>query len=87
MIPKEGKILVDFWAQWCGPCKAMKPTLEKYKESSKVPLLEINVDEENEIAQKYGIRSIPCFVVIEDGKEIARKIGMQSLDQLVELTK
>jgi len=87
MIPEKGKVLVDFWAQWCGPCKAMKPTLEKYKESSKVPLVEINVDEENEIAQKYGIRSIPCFVVIEDGKEIARKIGMQNIDQLVELVK
>tara|TARA_B100000900_G_C20213100_1_gene566640 strand:+ start:57 stop:320 length:264 start_codon:yes stop_codon:yes gene_type:complete len=87
MIPKKGKVLVDFYADWCGPCKAMKPTLEKYKESSKIPLLEVNVDTENDIAQKYGIRSIPCFVVIEDEKEITRKIGMQNLDQLVELVK
>jgi thioredoxin 1 len=87
MIPKKGKVLVDFYANWCGPCKAMKPTLEKYKESSKIPLLEVNVDTENDIAQKYGIRSIPCFVVIEDEKEITRKIGMQNLDQLVELVK
>jgi len=87
MIPEKGKVLVDFYADWCGPCKAMKPTLEKYKESSKIPLLEVNVDTENDIAQKYGIRSIPCFVVIEDEKEITRKIGMQNLDQLVELVK
>jgi thioredoxin 1 len=87
MIPEKGKVLVDFYADWCGPCKAMKPTLEKFKESSKVPLLEINVDTENDIAQKYGIRSIPCFVVIEDKKETARKIGMQSVDQLIDLVK
>jgi thioredoxin 1 len=87
MIPKKGKVLVDFYADWCGPCKAMKPTLKKYKESSKIPLVEINVDTENDIAQKYGIRSIPCFVVIEDEKEITRKIGMQDLNQLVELVK
>tara|TARA_R100000908_G_C3707219_1_gene115273 strand:+ start:163 stop:426 length:264 start_codon:yes stop_codon:yes gene_type:complete len=85
MIPEKGKVLVDFYADWCGPCKAMKPTLEKFKESSKIPLLEINVDTENDIAQKYGIRSIPCFVVIEDENEIARKLGMQSLEQLKKL--
>jgi len=87
MIPEKGKVLVDFYADWCGPCKAMKPTLEKFEESSKVPLLKINVDTENDIAQKYGIRSIPCFVVIEDKKEITRKIGMQSVDQLIDLVK
>jgi len=87
MIPEKGKVLVDFHAQWCGPCKAMKPTLEKYKESSKIPLVEVNVDTENQIAAKYGVRSIPCFIVIEDGKEIKRKIGMQSLEQLKEMIK
>ena len=87
MIPEKGKVLVDFHADWCGPCKAMKPTLEKYKESSKIPLLEVNVDTENQIAAKYGVRSIPCFIVIEDGKEIKRKIGMQSLEQLIEIVK
>ena len=87
MIPEKGKVLVDFHAQWCGPCKAMKPTLEQYKESSKIPLVEINVDTENQIAAKYGVRSIPCFIVIEDGLEIKRRIGMQSLDQLKDLVK
>jgi|TARA_Y100000389_G_scaffold134053_1_gene131545 thioredoxin 1 len=85
MIPEKGKVLVDFHADWCGPCKGMKPTLEKFKESSKIPLLEINVDTENGIAAKYGVRSIPCFIVIKDGLEIKRKIGMQSLDQLKKL--
>ena len=85
MIPKKGKVLVDFHADWCGPCKAMKPTLKQFEESSKTPLVMVNVDTENEIAAKYGVRSIPCFIVVEDGLEIKRKIGMQSLDQLEKL--
>ena len=87
MIPEKGKVLIDFHADWCGPCKGMKPVLEQFKESSKIPLLEINVDTENEIAAKYGVRSIPCFIVIEDGLEVKRKIGIQSLDQLKDLVK
>ena len=87
MIPEKGKVLVDFYADWCGPCKGMNPILEQFKESSDVPLVKINVDEENDIAQKYGIRSIPCFIVLEDGEEKVKKIGMQSLEQLKELVK
>jgi|TARA_R100000081_G_C4790365_1_gene157278 thioredoxin 1 len=87
MIPEKGKVLIDFYADWCGPCKGMNPILEQFKESSDVPLVKINVDEENDIAQKYGIRSIPCFIVLEDGEEKVKKIGMQSLEQLKELVK
>ena len=87
MIPEKGKVLVDFYADWCGPCKAMKPTLEKFKESSDVPLIKVDVDKESEIAKKYGIRGIPCFIVIEDGEIKNKKIGLQNLDQLIELVK
>ena len=87
MIPEKGKVLVDFYADWCGPCKAMDATLDQFKESSDVPLVKVNVDEENDIAQKYGIRSIPCFVLVEDGETKGKKIGMQSLKQLEELVK
>ena len=87
MIPSKGKVLVDFYAEWCGPCKAMKPTLEKFEESSDIPLVKVNVDEEPSIAQEYGIRSIPCLVCVDDGNEVKRKIGMVGLDQLLELVK
>ena len=87
MIPEKGKVLVDFHADRCGPCKAMKPILKQFEESSKVPLVMVNVDTENEIAAKYGIRSIPCFIVVEDGKLTEKKIGMQTLDQLKEMIK
>ena len=87
MIPEKGKVLIDFYADWCGPCKGMNPILDQFKESSDVPLIKVNVDEESEIAQKFGIRSIPCFIVVEDGEEKIKKIGMQSLEQLKELVK
>ena len=87
MIPEKGKVLIDFYADWCGPCKGMNPILEQFKESSDVPLIKVNVDEESEIAQKFGIRSIPCFIVVEDGEAKIKKIGMQSLEQLKELVK
>ena len=87
MIPEKGKVLVDFYADWCGPCKAMKPTLEKFEESSNVPLVKVNVDEEPEISQKYGIRGIPCFILVEDGSQVSKKVGMQSIDQLLDLVK
>ena len=87
MIPEKGKVLIDFYADWCGPCKGMNPVLEQFKESSNVPLVKVNVDEEPEIAKKYGIRSIPCFILVEDGEEKIKKIGMQSLEQLKELVK
>jgi len=87
MIPNKGKVLVDFYAEWCGPCKAMKPTLEKFEESSDIPLVKVNVDEEPSIAQEYGIRNIPCLICVEDGSEVKRRIGVAGLDQLLELVK
>jgi len=87
MIPTKGKVLIDFHAEWCGPCKAMTPTLNQFEESSDIPLVKVNVDTESDLAKKYGIRSIPCFIVIENGLEKSRKIGMQNLDQLLESVK
>ena len=87
MIPTEGKVLVDFYADWCGPCKAMGPTLDAFQQVSDVPLVKINVDQEREIATKYDVRGIPCFIYFEDGIAKARATGVQSLQQLKNLTK
>ena len=88
MIPKKGKVLVDFWAQWCGPCKMMMPVLEKYSaEDEAINVVKINVDEEAAIAAKYNIRSIPTFVLFEDGEVVARQSGAMSVEQLKEFSK
>ena len=86
-IPRKGKVLLQFTADWCGPCRAMKSVTEEFQSKSDVTFQKVNVDKESSIAQKYGVRSIPCFVVVEDDKEKVRKIGSQSLSQLLELVK
>jgi thioredoxin 1 len=86
MIPNQGKVLVDFYADWCGPCKAMSPTLDAFQRVSDIPLVKVNVDQERGLAMKYDVRGIPCFIYIEDGVAKSRATGTQSLQQLKNLT-
>jgi len=81
--------LLDFWASWCGPCQMMKPIIEELEKElkGKVEIVGINVDEKKEEVQKYGVMSIPTFIFLKDGKEIARKMGAITKAELLELLK
>ena len=69
--------LIDFWASWCGPCRIMNPIIEELEVELKgrVEFSKVNVDEDQETAQKYGVLSIPTYVIENDGKEVDRLIG------------
>ena len=86
VIDSKIKVLVDFNAEWCGPCKMMRPVLDKYaEEHDNVKIVSINVDNNNELARKYNVFSIPCLVVIKDGKELDRTVGLISRTELDDL--
>ncbi len=69
--------IIDFWAEWCGPCKMMDPILDELEEElkGKVTFEKINVDENQELSSRYGVLSIPTYVVVKDDKEVDRLIG------------
>ena len=74
------KTLVDFYANWCGPCKMIAPELEKAE--SNVKVIKVDVDEFEELARKYGVMSIPTLVLFDNGKEIKRNIGFIDKDRI-----
>ena len=82
LISDEKKVLVDFYATWCGPCKMLGPILENYQ--SNIKTIKVDTDEFSELAREYGIMSIPTLVLIENGKEIKRNIGFINEDELEE---
>lgn len=76
----KDKVLVDFYANWCGPCKMVGPELEKAEGNIKV--VKVDVDEFEDIAREYGVMSIPTLILFEDGKEIKRTIGFIDKDRI-----
>jgi thioredoxin 1 len=79
-------ILVDFWAEWCGPCKQIGPILDEIANDmgDKVTIAKVNIDDNPESPQRFGVRGIPTMILFKDGKPIATKVGSMPKSQLVE---
>ena len=85
VLKSKKKVLVDFNATWCGPCRMMGPIIEELsEENDKVKFVSVDVDDNEELAMEYGVSSIPCLVLIENAEEVKRNIGFISKEDLEE---
>ena len=85
VVNSELPVLIDFWAEWCGPCKEMNPILEEVSSEmeEKIKVLKINIDENPNIPNKYGVQSIPTLIIFKKGEAISTKVGASIKSDLI----
>lgn len=88
VLKSEKTVLVDFYADWCGPCKMLSPIVDEVaEEKGDIKFVKVNVDEAQDVAFKYQIMSIPTLVVIQDGKEVKRSVGLIDKSEILKMLK
>jgi thioredoxin 1 len=88
VLQSDKPVLVDFYADWCGPCKMMAPVIEEIaEEAADIKVGKLNIDNEMEIAQKYGVMSIPTLIVFKNGEEVKRDLGAKPKKAVLDMLK
>lgn len=88
VLQSDKPVLVDFYADWCGPCKMMAPVIEEIAgETEDVKVGKLNIDQEMELAQKYGVMSIPTLIVFKNGEEVKRDLGAKPKKAVLDMLK
>ena len=86
VMSSDKTVLIDFWAEWCGPCRMMSPVVDEIAdEVSDVKVCKVNVDEASDLASMFGIESIPTLIVIKNGQTVNKSIGLISKEQVLSL--
>ena len=87
VLEAKGKVLVDFFAKWCGPCRMLEPLLDQIEQECDTPMYKVDTDECTELAKSYDVTSLPTVLVFEDGKVIATEVGIKPKPVYLELIK
>lgn len=86
VLQSSEPVLIDFWAEWCAPCRMLAPIVDEIaEESNGIKIGKINVDEERELALKFSVNSIPMLVLFKDGKSVAQTVGVQSKEEILKM--
>lgn len=88
VLESDKTVLIDFWAEWCGPCRMLSPVVDEIaNEQTDVKVCKVNVDNEPELATQFGVMSIPTLVVIKDGKVVNQSVGVQPKNNILAMLK